>query len=604
MRQFAIFLSNLRSSAKLSLEELGTLVDTSRTTISRLENNEVSHPFRGQARKVVLALAEILCTSRTETERYLKLADIDRSLLSEMEEIQLGLAAPTAKGALAEASDLQRLAQTYAQLLHNLQTRQAALGNGKAPPHLAIKIQEYTHKLSDMQKRLDAVSQKHTQPQSEMAQEQPSEPTKRIGGKPVVGYQIDGSFVPLESGVFIPVSLCSSAQSTKEAPADAGTQLSEALSRIFAQIHLWQAHHWPCQALHRLLDMEMHMFDEITPHSDPAEQCIARRSALLALAALPIGLLEVMQSHQQSASPEEFLPVCTASVAACWHLMAGREFEAIERAITTYLPHLIRWAQQSSHYRPTALHLAAQGYLLMGAIALHKLAIPRSFQARLAYCQQAVEFARGSEDRALLIVALTHVAYARYDMGEPTELQAYQEAESLLTAETAPLLRSKVFIAAARAYARCGQGQEALSRIGEARAIYPGIVADIPGFVTADSGLVPMILHEGLTYLALGQQEPKDYYPMAEKAFAQVERVPTTVVVPERFLCWIANNQALAAIKLNNLDDFERYFIKGIQGADALGSQKRRYEAIANWKEARRMWPNEKRVTQLTDLLM
>ncbi|MBV9691282.1 MAG: helix-turn-helix domain-containing protein [Ktedonobacteraceae bacterium] len=449
MRQFAIFLANLRSSAQLSLEELGTLVATSRTTISRLENNEVSQPFRGQTRKVVLALAEILCTSRIETERYLKLADIDRSLLTEIEEIQ-----------------------------------------------------------------------------------------------------------------------------------------------------------WPCQALHRLLDMEMHMFDEMNPQSDPAEHGISRRNALLALAMLPIGLLEVMQSHQQSASPEEFLPLCTASIAACWHLMAGREFEAIERAVTTYLPHLIRWAQQSSLHRPTALHLAAQGYLLMGAIALHKLAMPRSFQVRLAYCQQAVESARGSEDRTLLIMALAHVATAYYDMGQPTGVQAYQEAESLLTEQTAPLLRSKVFVAAARAYARFGQGQEALYRIGEARAIYPGIVADLPSFVTADSGLVPMILHEGLTYLALGQQEPEDYYAMAEKAFAQVEHVPTALVVPERFLCWITNNQALAAIKVNNLDDFERYFVKGIQGADALGSQKRRYEAIANWKEARRVWPNEKRVTELADLLM
>jgi tetratricopeptide (TPR) repeat protein len=239
----------------------------------------------------------------------------------------------------------------------------------------------------------------------------------------------------------------------------------------------------------------------------------------------------------------------------------------------------------------------------MGLIAVYKLPIPHNFQARLAYCQQAVEYARGSEDRALLTIALTHVADARCDMGQPTELQAYQEAESLLTEETAPLLRSRVLADAARAYPRFGQGQEALDRISEARAIYPGVVGDVPGFLAADGSPFPMILYEGLTYLALGHQEPaKDHYATAEKAFAQIERVPSTVVVPERFLYWIVNNQALAAIKVKNLDDFERYFIQGIQGATALGSQKRRREAIANWKEARKVWPDEKRVVELADL--
>jgi tetratricopeptide (TPR) repeat protein len=323
-----------------------------------------------------------------------------------------------------------------------------------------------------------------------------------------------------------------------------------------------------------------------------------------ALAALPVGLPEVPQSHQQSVSPEELLPVCTASIAACWHLMAGREFEAIERAVTTYLPHLIRWAQQSSLHRPTALSLAAQGYLLMGIIALYKLPIPKNFQARLAYCQQAVEYARGSEDHALLMIALTHVANARYDMGQSTELQAYQEAESLLTEQTSPLLRSRVLVDASRAYARSRQVEEALRRISEARVIYPGMVGDAPGFLTADSGPVEMILYEGQSYLALGQHEPAtDYYVTAEKTFAGIARLATTMVVPERFLTWVANEQAFTAIKVKNLDDFERYFIQGIQGAEALGSQKRRREAIANWKEARKVWPDEKRVVDLADLL-
>lgn len=48
MRQFGAFLANLRSSANLSLDELARLVGTSRSTISRIENNEVPLPFKGQ----------------------------------------------------------------------------------------------------------------------------------------------------------------------------------------------------------------------------------------------------------------------------------------------------------------------------------------------------------------------------------------------------------------------------------------------------------------------------------------------------------------------------------------------------------------------------
>ena len=58
MRYFGAFLSNLRSSANLSLEELAKLVDTSRSTISRIENNEVSQPFKGSIRKLLINLAE------------------------------------------------------------------------------------------------------------------------------------------------------------------------------------------------------------------------------------------------------------------------------------------------------------------------------------------------------------------------------------------------------------------------------------------------------------------------------------------------------------------------------------------------------------------
>ncbi len=67
MKQFGAFLANLRSSAGLSLEELGKLVGTSRSTLSRLENDEIPRPFKSTMRQLVIVLAELLCTSQKET---------------------------------------------------------------------------------------------------------------------------------------------------------------------------------------------------------------------------------------------------------------------------------------------------------------------------------------------------------------------------------------------------------------------------------------------------------------------------------------------------------------------------------------------------------
>jgi len=92
MNQFGDFLTNLRNSRGLTLEELATLVRSSKSTLSRLENNDTPRPFKGAIRNLIIHLAQELCTSKKETERYLTLAGIDISLLTENEEKLLGLA--------------------------------------------------------------------------------------------------------------------------------------------------------------------------------------------------------------------------------------------------------------------------------------------------------------------------------------------------------------------------------------------------------------------------------------------------------------------------------------------------------------------------------
>lgn len=188
MRDFGVFLANLRSSAGLSLEDMAKLVSSSRSTLSRLENNDVPQPFRGSIRKLVIALAEILCTSKKETERYLELASIDRSLLTETEEIQLGFIPRIAPGSPDEAKTLERLESIYEQLLRNLETREIEIGVSSSPPNLKLKIQEYTNVLQEIQKRLDILLNRQDETETSSTQIAEVYYAEAPEGKLVVGH--------------------------------------------------------------------------------------------------------------------------------------------------------------------------------------------------------------------------------------------------------------------------------------------------------------------------------------------------------------------------------------------------------------------------------
>lgn len=189
MRNFGAFLSNLRSSAGLSLEELALLVDSNKSTLSRLENDDIPQPFKGPTRKLVIALAEILCTSKKETKRYLELAGMDQSLLTETEEIQLGFAPYIPTNSPEETTTLERLEHTYRQLLAQLETRETKLGISQSPPNLKLKIQEYTNILNEIEKKLDKIYHREEPEEPAVVQAIPVYYAETPEGKLVVGHQ-------------------------------------------------------------------------------------------------------------------------------------------------------------------------------------------------------------------------------------------------------------------------------------------------------------------------------------------------------------------------------------------------------------------------------
>ena len=393
---------------------------------------------------------------------------------------------------------------------------------------------------------------------------------------------------------------------------DSITWFSETVAQMISLAHQWRTLAFPCRYLQQIISQELIMFEKyVNPLEQPEELRLARRHALMVLAALPVGMLTSFGSGQSASLPaEELLPSCATSITSCWHLMAGRDFAAVERALSQYFPLLVTWTQKSSAYQRDAAYLAAQGYLLLGLVSLHQLSVPKNFQQRFFYCQKAAEYAKEAGDPSLIAASLIHLGGAASDLGQlPEMLRFHQQAMSDVH-DVSPLLQSKLYAETAYAYAKNGQSQEALFHIGKARDLFPGeVVKDVPSFLSTDYGLFSLVLFEGQTLLDVGMHEGdplqgQRYYAQAQAALAQIEQFPTTTIFPERFRIEIVNQQALADVKAGNLEQFRSHLIEGARGAKMLQSEKRQQEVLANWRAARKVWPNEPQVTELADLLL
>lgn len=63
------------------------------------------------------------------------------------------------------------------------------------------------------------------------------------------------------------------------------------------------------------------------------------------------------------------------------------------------------------------------------------------------------------------------------------------------------------------------------------------------------------------------------------------------------------NHQARTAVLQNDLDAFETYMGRGLDGVDLLQSRQRRKEAREAWERARQRWPGERRLQAVSERL-
>jgi transcriptional regulator with XRE-family HTH domain/tetratricopeptide (TPR) repeat protein len=383
-------------------------------------------------------------------------------------------------------------------------------------------------------------------------------------------------------------------------PVSSFTLRQQLIQRLVAE---WHGRAMYCDELQMLVDQELQMFDLVKSLYHEETYTLSRRSVLSSLATLPLALLSPIPSLQKvPPHPEELLPACAASITSCWSLLNGDGLTTVEQTVPMYLPTLVKWARQTSRYQRVAATLGAQGGRLMGIIAYHHCC----FQDGLAFANQAVELARLSGDSNLLAHALLGTSWAHDWCQQPRlMLQKSQEAVQLLPEVLSPL-QSNIFARLGYAYAQNNMREEALHSVAEARTHFPTTFGEVPCYVSADYDLSALIIFEGETYFALGENDTdhaSEYYKQASEALGQIQTILPGTVLPERNRVQITNYQAQAAIGMGNLEEAEHYLIAGMQGAIALGSEKRRQEVLANWQRAQNRWPQERKVLTMADLL-
>jgi DNA-binding SARP family transcriptional activator len=366
------------------------------------------------------------------------------------------------------------------------------------------------------------------------------------------------------------------------------------LYRIIKEICCWAGRGDGYEILQANVDRLVRSYDTMERHHTNSEAILSRRDVMTLIAGLPVLLLQESSDQLSTAQIEEFLAQCAASITICWQLMRGNNFHVVGQMLSKYLPMLETLAYQPSRYQKSAAKLAAQVRLLASLIGLHQ----NDLLKRELHCKQAVTLSRVAQDKNLQVATLSWLAVTYYYSKHPAKaLQTYQEA--LLDIDAAsPLVQGCTYLRMSNAYAQCGQEQEAVRCLRLAQEIFPEIPENDPGFLFADGGRFTLILWEGLTRLDLDQPQE------AWDAFAQIERLPSTIIVPERARLEIINHRAEAAVAVGDQERFCAYIKAGVTGAKDLGSERRYNEAFEVYKLAKKLWRNETRVKELQDLFV
>jgi transcriptional regulator with XRE-family HTH domain len=372
--------------------------------------------------------------------------------------------------------------------------------------------------------------------------------------------------------------------------------VAEAVRRDFSLRLIRLVWLWPRTNL-RYEELQRHIMNETEDFNgmSDADHPMTRRDALRRLALLPIEMSGLTALGTLVRTPaEEFLPLCAASITACWYLMNGSDFTLVEHVLPHFLPRLEALAKQPSRIQKEAARLASHGHQLAYVITSHQ----EDFNAALMHCKQAYIFGQLASDRNLQASALVRQGVTFLYRKRPLQtLQSYQQA--LPVAEgLSPLLRARLYAGFAEVYGKLGEEQEARRNIGLAYEHFPEHTQQDPASLYVHFEHSSLFLHEGLALLDLHQ--PAD----AARALAQVDGIAPKLPVSERSRIDFLNQQATAAVIQNDLEQFSLYIEAAVKSALALGSDLRYSEAWDVYKSALSRWYHEPRMKALGELFV
>ncbi|WP_052890186.1 helix-turn-helix domain-containing protein [Thermogemmatispora carboxidivorans] len=158
-RDLGLFVANLRAQAGLSLTTLASLVGSSKSTLSRLEQGQIPLPARGKNRMLLIALVHLLCSAASERDRILSLASIDPALLTLGELIVLGLWPPSSPHGIRSLphEDVEQGREEVIRLLTQLEEwmRKPAVSHSEqVSTLLRRKIARYRALLEELEQQL------------------------------------------------------------------------------------------------------------------------------------------------------------------------------------------------------------------------------------------------------------------------------------------------------------------------------------------------------------------------------------------------------------------------------------------------------------------
>ena len=379
-----------------------------------------------------------------------------------------------------------------------------------------------------------------------------------------------------------------------------GALLREDLTLTLQEIVLtWPAYDTHYRQLQAQIQQVTEDFCAMNHSPDPI---ITRREALRRLAFLPVQLCSLSSLDAVFLrSCEEILTQCAAGIAACEELSNEGDLTTSFALLATYLPTLIAIVRDNATHRQSAALLATQCLLAQTILATHLAGYPQA----LSYAQQAVTYSEAAGDVLLRITALGRLAWVYSSNNQRrTALEKALQTQALFHQNNAKLssnVQSYVYGVLAKNQAANRLDATAQQSLQKAHEAFFEPISLHPYNMKHD--LANFLLDDGVTHLFMAKPEA------ALQTFTKMIRLDdltSHIPLSKRLRPEVVNNLTLTLLKIPQKDMEQIIFCwrSGLQEAQSLQSEQRFEESIHLQELMEIVWPGEKRVIELRDLIV